>query len=81
MNKMGKKGEFTIDLIFDRQNKVYRLAESGTASSLYDETNLGKRKAAIRGEIVMEDEAKDGTKLQANNSVYDDEHISDQNDF
>jgi hypothetical protein len=77
MNKMGKKGEFTIDLIFDRQNKLYRLAESGTASSLCEDTNLGKRKAAIRGEVLIEDEIKEGTKLQANNSVYDDEHMSD----
>lgn len=52
---MSKKGEFTIDLVFDRRTKLYRLAEGGTVSSKTEEPVLGKRKAAIKGDIVFED--------------------------
>jgi len=52
---MNKKGEFTIDLVFDRRTRLYRLAETGSVSSKAEETILGKRKATIKGDIVLEE--------------------------
>jgi hypothetical protein len=52
---MNKKGEFTIDLVFDRRTRLYCLAETGTVSSKAEETILGKRKATIKGDIVFEE--------------------------
>ena len=77
---MSKKGEFTIDLVFDRRTKLYRLAEGGTVSSKPEEPVLGKRKAPVKGEIVFED-VKEVTQLKANNSVFEDEEMDNMGDF
>ena len=52
---MSKKGEFTINLVFDRRTRLYRLAETGTVGSKAEEPVLGKRKATIKGDIVFEE--------------------------
>jgi len=77
---MSKKGEFTIDLVFDRRSKLYRLAESGTASSKLDEVVLGKRKAPPKGTIIT-DESEEVPKLKANTSVYEEDEMDIENDF
>ena len=77
---MSKKGEFTIDLVFDRRTRLYRLAESGTVSSKAEETVLGKRKANVKGDIVFE-EVKEATQLKANNSVFEDDDMDNEGDF
>ena len=78
---MSKKGEFTIDLVFDRRSRLYRLAESGTASSKVEEGVLGKRKAPLKGTITIE-ETEEAPQLKENNSVYEeDDEMDNENDF
>jgi hypothetical protein len=77
---MSVKGEFTIDLVFDRRTRLYRLAESGAVSSKPEESVLGKRKAAIKGDVVFED-VREAPQLKANNSVFEDDEIDNQDDF
>jgi len=52
---MIKKGEFTIELVFDRRSRLYRLAESGAVSFKAEEPVLGKRRAPVKGTITLED--------------------------
>jgi len=77
---MSKKGEFTIDLVFDRLSRLYRLAENQTVSSRAEEPILGKRKTNIKGDIVFE-EIRETSQLKANNSVYEDEEMDNVDDF
>jgi hypothetical protein len=67
-------------LVFDRQSRLYRLAESGAASSRTAEFALGKRKAPLKGEVVLE-ENRETNQIKANPSALDDEEMSEEKDF